>query len=272
MPIATKSAEECGRRWVEGSSLAVRDALENPRTEAEYDWALGFAAGNLRKLTPKGNSQANLSLSAALLQEAGLDRRERVLTLALPEGGLLVRRATEEDIINAHAIYSTTPRPTFPPKPAPENLPDVEKICPQCTLAFRTRQQRRVYCDACRRERLRASWRDTWRRRGKLRLSYYRRLKGAGLACKSHARPAGSLRLPLDGETGSDPSSTRPADCQFTDPRRGPKSCPILRSGAHDVDPLTRLGHLVESTARTSLADRSEPRILHTGIAEGSRR
>ncbi|HEY6271280.1 MAG TPA: hypothetical protein VIX19_04710 [Terriglobales bacterium] len=177
MAIKTKSAEELGRKWEAGSWLAVRTALERPRNRQHYDWGLGFATGNLRKLTRKANSQAIITLSAALVKEAGLKGVERVLVLPLSEGGLLVRAATEEDVSEAHARYSTASQPDFPAK-APSDLPEVEKPCRQCGLTFRTQQQRRVYCDACKLQRHLESHRTTWHKKGKLWPSYQRKLKG----------------------------------------------------------------------------------------------
>ena len=192
-----KPAEELRRRWQEGSSVAVRNALENPRTQQRYDWGLGFAAGYLRKLTRKANSQAIVTLSAALLSEAGLESADRVVLLPLPEGGVLLRRATDEDVMEAHSRYAAVPQPCFPAKPAPTELPEVEKHCPQCSLMFRTRQERRVYCDACRHQRDLAQYRAYWRRRGKLTPSYRRKLKRGGLSGVSHAEEHESLTLPF---------------------------------------------------------------------------
>lgn len=191
MATVLKSPEEYAHRWAQASSQAVREALERPRNRAQYDWALGFAAENLRKLTRKANSQAIITLSAALQREAGLEGAERVLVLPLPEGGLLVRRATVEDLSEAHARYAATPLPHFPAAPAPEAMPEVERVCPECGLTFRTRQQRRLYCDVCKHRRNLKSARATWHRRGKLRLSYRRKLKGSRLVVpgRGHTRP-----------------------------------------------------------------------------------
>lgn len=197
MAIATKSPEESARRWMEGELAAVREALENPRTRRQYDWGLGFAAGNLRKLTRKANKQAIITLSAALLKEAGLEGADRIVVLPLPEGGALLRRATEEDVCEAHARHAATPRPYFLSKPKPAHSPEVEKRCPQCTLNFRTRQQRRIYCDACRHQRSLMQCRARWNRRGKLTPSYRRKLKGAVLDGASQAKPEESLSLPI---------------------------------------------------------------------------
>jgi hypothetical protein len=212
MAIAVPSPQECKRRWAEACSQAVREGLESPRTQAQYNWALGFAVGYLRKVTRKANSQAIITLSWALLQEAGLEGAEREVLLPLPEGGLLLRRATEQDVSEAHARNAAGPRPCLPARPAPEDLPVIEKLCRQCGLTFRTQQQRRVYCDGCRRERLRASWRGTWRRRGKLTPSYRRKLRSARLAGASRARPAEPLSLPFGGETNSGAGATTPAE------------------------------------------------------------
>jgi hypothetical protein len=212
MAIAVPSPQECKRRWAEACSQAVREGLESPRTQAQYDWALGFAVGYLRKVTRKANSQAIITLSLALLQEAGLEGAERVVLLPLPEGGLLLRRATEQDVSEAHARNAAGPRPCLPARPAPEDLPVIEKLCGQCGLTFRTQQQRRVYCDSCRRESLRASWRGTWRRRGKLTPSYRRKLRSARLAGASHARPGESLSLTFADETDSEARTATPFD------------------------------------------------------------
>src|SRR5262249_33102907 len=153
----------------------------------------------------KANSQAIFTLNASLLQEAGLEAADRIVVLPLPEGGLLVRRATDEDVSEAYARYAARPQPCFPPKPAPEEVPEVEKTCPQCGLTFRTRRQRRVYCDTCKHIHALEQQRAWFRRRGKLAPSYRQRAVGARLARRPRARPTESLRLPLDGETGSDP-------------------------------------------------------------------
>jgi hypothetical protein len=224
MAIAVPSVEECTHRWAEACWLAVRDALENPRTQADYDWALGCTARYLRKLTRKANSQAIITFSAALVREAGLKGADRVMVLPLAEGGLFLRRATEEDLMEAHATYTATPRPTFPAKPAVADLPEVEKLCPQCGLTFRTRQERRVYCDGCRRERLRASWGRSWHRRGKLRPSYRRKLKRAGLAGARQARPVESLSLPFGDEMDSRAGATTPAEA-FPPSHADPSGC-----------------------------------------------
>jgi len=197
MTTVLKSPGEYARRWAEGSSQAVREALEHPRDQAQYDWALGFAAAHLRKLTRKGNSQGIITLSAAMLTEAGLEGAERVLVLPLPEGGLLVRRATAEDVSEAHARYAATPQPRFPLKPALADLPEVERFCPQCGLTFRTRQQRRVYCPSCKHHRQLESQRATWHRRGKLRPSYRRKVKSSRQSPPDAACVCASARVGL---------------------------------------------------------------------------
>jgi hypothetical protein len=169
MTTVLKPAEEYARRWAEGSWRAVREGSERPRDRAHYDWALGFAAGNLRKLTRKANRQAIITLSAAMLREAGLEGADRVMVLTLPEDGLLLRRATAEDVSETHARHAATPQPRFPARPAQAELPELEKRCPQCGLLFRTRQQRRVYCESCKHQRYLKSARAAWHRRGKLR-------------------------------------------------------------------------------------------------------
>lgn len=192
MAIGTKSVEELGSRWEAGSWLAVRAALERPRNQQHYDWGLGFATGNLRKLTRKANSQAIITLSAALVKKAGLKGADRVMVLPLPEGGLLVRAATQEDVIEAHARYSAAPQPRFPTNAPPADLPEVEKCCPQCGLTFRTRKRRRVYCDACNYQRQLMSHRLTWHKKGKLWPSYQRKLRGQSRSCdvKPESGPA----------------------------------------------------------------------------------
>jgi hypothetical protein len=45
MAIPMSSADELRLHWFAGSSLAMREALENLSTKADYDWAVGFAAG-----------------------------------------------------------------------------------------------------------------------------------------------------------------------------------------------------------------------------------
>jgi hypothetical protein len=205
-----KSAAELGHRWLAGSSRVVREALENPRTHSEYYWGLSFAAGNLRKLIRKAHGQAIITLSAALLREARLKGAEGVLVLPLPEGGLLLRRATDEDVTEAHLRYTAEPQPCFPVRPAPADLTEVEKLCPQCGLIFRTRRGRQVYCDACRHERDLTSHRASWRLKGKLTPSYRRKLKRVGLASASRTREDESLTLPF-GETPSVGSTTQPA-------------------------------------------------------------
>jgi hypothetical protein len=195
MATVLKRAEEYARRWAEGNWQAVREGLERPRDQAHYDWALGFAAGDLRKLTRKANRQAIITLSAAILKEAGLVGADRVRVWTLPEGGLFVRRATAEDVSEAHAGYAATPQPRFPARPALAELPELEKLCPQCGLTFRTRQRRRVYCDPCKRQRDLKSRRATWHRRGKLRPSYQRKLKGARLAWPRPAVGSSSILI-----------------------------------------------------------------------------
>lgn len=179
MALTVTSLAECVKRWAEKTDRAVRDALENPQSQAEYDWALGFATGNLRKLTRKANGQAILTFNQAQLRESGLGAADRVIVLSLPEGGALIRRASEEDVIAAHSRYASTAFPVFPPKPRPEDLPEIEKRCPQCGLSYYTRSPRRVFCDECRRQRLRAQWRASWHRKGKFTPSYQAKLKGA---------------------------------------------------------------------------------------------
>jgi hypothetical protein len=201
MSAVLKSAEEYARRWAEASSQAVRDALECPRDQAQYDWALGFAAGYLRKLTRKANSQALVTLSAAMLREAGLAGAERVIVLPLPEGGLLVRGATADDVREAHARYAASPQPCFPAKPALADLPEVEKLCPQCGLTFRTRQRRRVYCEGCKHHRNLESALASWHRKGKLRPSYQVKLRQAPVTGRSRARQEESLSLPFGDHT-----------------------------------------------------------------------
>ena len=194
MGTALKSAEESARRYAEGISKAVCEALERPRDQAQYDWGLTLAAGDTRKLTRKGNRQGIITLSAAMLRDACLAEADRVIVLPLPEGGLLVRGATAEDVREAHARCTGAPQPCFPCKPALADLHEVEKRCPQCGLAFRTRQRRRVYCDVCKRERELGSHRATWHRIGKLRPSYRRKLKSLQLALP-HSGSAGSSIL-----------------------------------------------------------------------------
>jgi hypothetical protein len=200
MATLLKPAEEYARRWAEASWQAVREGLEHPRNQEQYDWALGLADANLRKLTRKANRQALITLSAAMLREAGLEGADRVLVLPLPEGGLLVRRATSEDVNEAHARYSGTPQPPFPARRAlaelPE-LPELEKLCPQCGLTFRTRQRRRVYCDLCKHKRDLESARAAWHRRGKLRPSYRRKLKGSRPTPHYPARAKASVLVEL---------------------------------------------------------------------------
>jgi hypothetical protein len=211
MTLPMRAAEEAGRAWAEACWRAVRAALEKPRTQADYDWALGFADGYLRKLTRKASSQAIITLSAALLQEAGLEGAERVLLLPLPEGGLLLRPATDEDVSKAHARYSAGPQPCFAAKPTPEDLPEVERFCPQCGLTFLTRQQRRVYCDGCKHQRGLEQQRAWFGRRGKLAPSYRRRAKRRELASGSYARGAEPLRLRFADETCSGTDTRTPA-------------------------------------------------------------
>src|SRR5690242_1576868 len=99
MSIHVKPAEELAAHWAEGNTRAVRDALENPASQAQYDWGLGFATQNLRKLTRKANQQAIMTFSSALLKQLALEGAERVMLIPLPEGGALLRRATEDDVI-----------------------------------------------------------------------------------------------------------------------------------------------------------------------------
>ena len=106
MATATKSAEECARRWEEASSLAVRQALEYPRTPEEYERALSFAAGNPPKVIRRPGLGVAINLSGALADALGLKVGGRALVLPLPEGGGLIRGASEEEIGAAHALYA----------------------------------------------------------------------------------------------------------------------------------------------------------------------
>ena len=190
--------------------MAVREALENPRTQSEYYWGLSFAAGSLRKLVSKPNGGASINLSAAHLKEAGLEGAEVVQLVLLPQGGLAVLRATDNDVSEARAQHTDAPRPCLPARPAPADRPEVAKRCPQCRLSFRTRQQRRIYCDGCRHERDKASYRRSWHRRRKRNPTYQQRAKPGALAGMFHARDAESLTLPFGGESESDAGITRP--------------------------------------------------------------
>jgi hypothetical protein len=211
MATATKRAGECGRRWAEASALAVREALEDPRAPEQHEWALSFAAGNLPKVIRRPGLGVAINFSGALANKLGLKVGGRALVLPLPEGGGLIRGASEEEVSAARALYAAGPPPCFPAKPAPEDLPEVEKLCPDCRLTFRTRQQRRIYCDGCRHERNKASHRESWRQGGKARPSYRRRLKATGLAGGSHARPAESLSQPFGDEAAGGAGSATPA-------------------------------------------------------------
>ncbi len=186
MTIGVRPIEECVARWQKGSERALREALESPRTREQYDWGLGFAAMYLRKLTRKANSQAIVTFSGALLEQASLADVERVIVLPLAEGGVLIRPATAEDVRAAHGLYAANPPPVFPPKPRPEQLPEIENWCRQCGITYRTRSPRRRFCDDCRRERFLAQCRAWWKRKGKLTPSYRRKL-----------RPRAATEIPL---------------------------------------------------------------------------
>jgi hypothetical protein len=178
---------EWTKRWSEKTAQAVCRALENPRSQAEYDWALGFATGYVRKLTRKANGRAIVNFSQAQLRESGLAVADRVIVLPLAEGGVLIRCASEEDLIAAHMRYARTPPSPSRLRPRTEDLPELEKRCPQCGLTYLTRSPLQVFCSECRKERQRAQYRACWARRGKLRASYRRKLKPRAL---SEAQPA----------------------------------------------------------------------------------
>jgi len=175
--------------------LAACDALERPRTQEQYERALSLVAVNLPKVIARRGGGVAINLSAAAARAIGLEAGKRVLVLPLPEGGGFLRCASEEDVRKAHARYAAAPQPCFASRPAPADLPEVEKRCPQCGLTFCTRRKRQKYCDACRHQRDLASNRASWRLKGKLTPSYRRKLKGARLASGFGARPAESPSL-----------------------------------------------------------------------------
>jgi hypothetical protein len=84
----------------------VTEALQNPASPKQYDWALAFASSNIRKLSRGEGRQAHLTLSAAIMELAGVKPGDRVLVLPLAEGGFLVRRATGDEVIAAHRLYA----------------------------------------------------------------------------------------------------------------------------------------------------------------------
>jgi hypothetical protein len=106
MATATKRAGECGRRWAEASALAVREALEGPE---QHEWALSFAAGNLPKVIRRPGLGVAINFSGALADALGLKVGGRALVLPLPEGGGLIRGASEEEVSAARALYAAGP-------------------------------------------------------------------------------------------------------------------------------------------------------------------
>jgi hypothetical protein len=205
------SVEELAARWKVGCERAIREALERPANETEYDKALAFASSNIRKVARSDKGQACITLSQALTRQAGLQRGDRVLVLPLAEGGFLVRRATGEEIVEAHRLYAVNPPPTFSRVGPSSQLNHLERVCRQCGKLYCASGTRQLFCDGCGRDRRRAWSRVYWHRKGKLTPSYRRKLKRAELAGACDGRQGKSPSLPFVDETHGEAGTTQRA-------------------------------------------------------------
>lgn len=180
MALKITSAEEIARRWAEGESRAIREALQRPRNRAHEDWALGFGSLFIRKLTRKGNRQRLVSLPDALLRMMGLENCERVIFIPLPEGGGYIRAATPDEIEAARSLLSDCAPPMFAEAKCNSAWKVYTKHCLTCGASFLARSPRRNHCDTCYPEHKRKLKNESWHRRGKLRPSYLAKHKPRG--------------------------------------------------------------------------------------------
>lgn len=181
MPVKTPSIEDVGQRWMEGSARAVREVAEHPTSKARYDWALDFAAGDIRKITYTPTGQASIRFSHHHLKQAQLESVDKVRVIPLPEGGLAILPATPEEIEARHRLLTDYPPPTFPESEAPARRELFKIICVECGQPFRSQTPRRVFCDSCIHARSVAQKLEWWRRNGWRTPSYLAKLKAHGV-------------------------------------------------------------------------------------------
>ncbi len=177
MTVKTPPIEEAAERWVEGNQRAVREALEKPLTQKQYDWALAFQSMCLRRLWRVRGAGRVVSFTGAQLEQMGLVGVEKVIVLPLPEGGCIIRPATEEDAAAVHRMYASGPPPIFPRPEVSRKPQGGEKVCLRCGTAFVPTSRKQCVCNDCYAERRRARERACWHRTGKTRPSYQAKLK-----------------------------------------------------------------------------------------------
>jgi DNA-directed RNA polymerase subunit RPC12/RpoP len=177
MGVKTMSAEVAGRRWVEGCTRAVTEALNHPTSKRQYDWGLSFAAGDIRTIIRKNSGQPIVTFSRRHLREGQLESVEKVRVVVLPEGGLAILPATREEIEARHHELTDAPMPTFPESQAPEWPERFQIICAECGQPFESQTPRRIFCSPCKHARVLAQMRERWMRKGKRTPSYLAKLK-----------------------------------------------------------------------------------------------
>jgi bifunctional DNA-binding transcriptional regulator/antitoxin component of YhaV-PrlF toxin-antitoxin module len=149
--LRAKAIEVTRQRWEQGLEAYITKILREGGSPAQVAYALSMGCGNIRILSRHSHTSFRVTVPCAMAERLGWRAGERLKLTDLPEGRLLLERATAKDLPSfARPVIRQADRE----REREEALRLVAKyftVCARCgNLTPRTSNNQR-YCPDCRR-------------------------------------------------------------------------------------------------------------------------